>query len=98
MKTKERILKILEQKNINHHSTEGEVHVFPPISNDLMEFLKIIKDESFDLLGGLGVDDLRSKEEVVSSESGMHLFIRFNQTYNQKEDKTFKQKSKWTNL
>ena len=80
MTTKEKIIKILEQKNINHYSKEKEIHVFPPVTNELMQFLKLIKDDSFDLIGGLGVDDLRPKENITSnSDMWMHLYIRFNQ-------------------
>ena len=80
MTTKEKIIKILEQKDINHHSKEGEIHVFPPITNELMQFLKIIKDDTFELFGGLGVDDLRPKENITpNSDTWMHLYIRFNQ-------------------
>jgi len=80
MTTKERIIKILEQKNINHYSKEDEIHVFPPVTNELMQFLKIIKDDTFELVGGLGVNDLRTKENITpNSDTWMHLYIRFNQ-------------------
>lgn len=80
MTTKEKIIKILEQKSINHHSKENEIHVFPPVTNELMQFLKLIKDDTFDLIGGLGVDDLRPKENITpDSDMWMHLYIRFNQ-------------------
>jgi hypothetical protein len=80
MTTKEKIIKILEQKSINHYSKEGEIHVFPPVTNELMQFLKIIKDDTFELVGGLGVDDLRPKENITpNSDTWMHLYIRFNQ-------------------
>ena len=75
MTTKEKIIKVLEQKNINHYSKEGEIHVFPPVTNELMQFLEIIKDDTFEL-----VDDLRPKENITSnSDTWMHLYIRFNQ-------------------
>jgi len=80
MTIKERIIKVLAERGINYNSTEGQIHVFPPITNELMEFLKLIKDDSFDLIGGLGVDDLRPKENITpDSDTWMHLYIRFNQ-------------------
>ena len=90
MTIKEKIIKILEQKNINHYSKEGEIHVFPPITNELMEFLKLIKDDSFDLIGGLGVDDLRPMENItLDSDMWMHLYIRFNQLKTNNMTETF---------
>jgi hypothetical protein len=80
MTLKEKIIKILEQKNINHYSKEGEIHIFPPVTNELMQFLKLIKDDTFELFGGLSPTDTRTLEEVkADGESGMHLYIRFNQ-------------------
>jgi len=80
MTLKEKIIKMLKQKNIKHYSTEGEIHVFPPITNELMEFLKLIKDDNFDLLGALSPTDMRTQKEIIADdESNIHLYIRFKQ-------------------
>jgi hypothetical protein len=81
MTLKERIIKILEEKNIKHFSREGEIELYPPVSKEIFDFIKLLNNNNdFLILGGLSPIDFRTKEEVkADGETGMHLYIRFNQ-------------------
>jgi hypothetical protein len=81
MTLKERIIKILEEKNIKHFSREGEIELLPPISQEIFDFVQLLNNNNdFLIMGGLSPIDIRTREEVkADGETGMHLFIRFNQ-------------------